>query len=50
MFLGLEPKEHSILEKPRLVLEETTAGFEENHAWFLGKQRQVSYETRSHLI
>ena len=50
MFFCLEPKEHTVLEKPRLVLEETTAGFEENHAWFLGKQRQVSYETRPRLI
>ena len=34
MFFGLEPKEYSILEKPRLVLEETTAGFRKNKGRF----------------
>ena len=30
MFFGLEPKEYAVLEKPRLVLEETTAGLLQN--------------------
>jgi len=34
MFFGLEPKEYAVLEKPRLVLEETTAGFRKNKGRF----------------
>jgi hypothetical protein len=43
MFFGLEPKEYSILEKPRLVLEETTAGFRKNKGRFLTKPALISF-------
>ena len=43
MFFCLEPKEYAVLEKPHLVLEETTAGFRENKGRFLTKPALVSY-------
>ena len=43
MFFGLELKEYAVLEKPHLVLEETTAGFGENKGRFLTKPVLVSF-------